>query len=292
MAMTERIRNEHPWWVDVAKQFLDEYGQEMTVKVLDTLLPPVVRNWLAADPAWNKILGAALSAASIGASRIISDTPLGVIAEEAVREVVATLKDYLGAEVSPQALKVLGEKLPEEVKTKIKVAEAAVKLGMGDLKMEEAKKIAKFVNYVKVSFSIEAAHTALIMLDGMGIKDLSRFSRIGLDNQLSEFAARTYKPSPPPAMAQRRRKAKKFFVEQRRSLATAIENIGINVAIAEADREVAVGRWHLAKGRLSGIFHPQPPEPVVDLPQEDIINHVDDAQIVGEEPVQGENNGE
>ncbi|MFH1193686.1 MAG: hypothetical protein V1661_01685 [bacterium] len=195
--MEKQNKNEHPFWVDVAKQFLDEQGKETIEKILDLVLPESAKKWIVENPSTRKTLGAALSGLSIWASRAIPDTPWGVIAEEAVRELVATLKDYF-ADLPVSEIEKAAQNLPSKVKEKIKVAEAAVNLGRGDLPLEDAKSLSEFIISLQKEKGAEASQKAILMLDAMSFKNLSAFAKLSPDGQRAEFKARSWKPEAPP----------------------------------------------------------------------------------------------
>jgi hypothetical protein len=243
-------RNDHPLWVDIAKQFLDEHGRETILKVLELILPQGVKDWVRRDKIRRAALGSALSAASIGASRLIPDSPLGVVIEEAVREVVATVKDFMKGESSPETAEEIAVGLPRETEEKISAVSAAVRLGMGDLPMEEQKNLAYFLTSLQSDLGTEASNKALIMLGTMPYKDISRFAKLPLQDQVAEFKARTWKPD-----AEKKKDPPKgpgVFARKRIEFAEAHAELKESVEAARSERRSGARNLSAAWNNLLG----------------------------------------
>jgi hypothetical protein len=195
--MEEKNKNKHPFWVDVAKQFLDEQGKETSERILDLVLPESAKKWIVENSSARKTFGAALSGLSIWASRAIPDTPFGVVAEEAIRELVATLKDDF-ADLPVSEIEKATQNLPSKIKEKIKAVEAAVKLGRGDLPEKCAKSLSEFIVGLQKEEGIEPSQKAILMIDAMSFKAILAFAKLPPDGQRAEFKARMWKPGLPP----------------------------------------------------------------------------------------------
>lgn len=189
-------KNDQPVWVDLVKQFLDEQGRETFLKVFDYVLPQSVRDWFLEDAKRRMAIGGALSAASIGAARIIPNTAWGEVTEELIREVVATFKDFIGGDGQTEKTSSGPKQSPTSpavVEKKAAIAAAAVRLGMGDLPAPARDSLGKLIQTVQVRLGQEASHEAILLLDAMSYKDQLGFAGLDLEAQIAEIQARTWK---------------------------------------------------------------------------------------------------
>jgi len=179
-------RNEHSVWVDVAKYFIDQFGMDVGIRILNLIVPEKAKAWL--KDALSGVKGEALlGSIAIGAARIIPDSPFGEVLEEAIRELAASLKSFVGGKSSED----MAKDMPADIKEKIETARQAAELGYGllSLQTENACAIAAWLSWLKKEKGDKAASKAFRMLNGLPSGYLETFSMLDLAQKNAYFEA-------------------------------------------------------------------------------------------------------
>lgn len=213
-------RNEHPMWVDIAKYFIDQFGLEVGTRMLHLIVPEKAKAWLK-DTLSGAKGEALLGSIAIGAARIIPDTAFGEVLEEAIRELAASLKNFVGNKSSESPESSIKD-MPADVREKTEAVRQAVELGRGLLSVpvENANAIAVWLAWLKKEKGDKAAGKAFLMLNGLPAGSLETFSWFDLESKnayLDAFSFEEEKTSLPLPTPE-----KPSWIEKQR---TEMENI-------------------------------------------------------------------